>query len=168
MLFDKNKAVFVSMSAISVLFLDITAWVGYTYTKLTNTFLKGYFMGTRPFILLCLLAVFALVVIGCGKKTDEKKTVSQVQAEASKMSVDQLRAAALECKNALMAKKSELSKLEEKVKMLTPDKIIGSEGQKLTTDIQSAGKSIADLSGRLKVYVDKIKEKGGDVSGLNP
>ena len=124
-------------------------------------------MKTRSFLLLCLLAALALVVIGCGKKADENKSISQVQAEASKMSVDQLRAAALECKNALMAKKGELSKLEEKVKMLTSDKIISGEGQKLTTDIQSAGKSIVDLTGRLKIYVDKIKEKGGDVSGLN-
>ena len=124
-------------------------------------------MRTKSFLLLCLLAAFALVVIGCGKKTDENKSVNQVQAEAGKMSVDQLRTAALECQNALMAKKGELSKLEEKVKMLTSDKIISGEGQKLTTDIQSAGKSIVDLTGRLKIYVDKIKEKGGDVSGLN-
>ena len=124
-------------------------------------------MKTRSFLLLCLLAALALVVIGCGKKADENKSVNQVQAEAGKMSVDQLRTAALECKNALMAKKGELSKLEEKVKMLTSDKIISGEGQKLTTDIQSAGKSIVDLTGRLKIYVDKIKEKGGDVSGLN-
>ena len=125
-------------------------------------------MRTKSFLLLCLLAAFVLVAAGCGKKADENKSIRQVQAEASKMSIDQLRAAALECKNALMAKKGELSKLEEKVKMLTSDKIISGEGQKLTTDIQSAGKSIVDLTGRLKIYVDKIKEKGGDVSGLNP
>ena len=124
-------------------------------------------MKIKSFLLLCLLAALVLVVIGCGKKADENKPISQVQAEAGKMSVDQLRTAALECKNALMAKKGELSKLEEKVKMLTSDKIISGEGQKLTTDIQSAGKSIADLTGQLKIYVDKIKEKGGDVSGLN-
>ena len=124
-------------------------------------------MKTRLFLLLCLLAVFVLVVAGCGKKPDENKSTSQFQAEANKMSFEQLRAAALEYKNALIAKKNELSKLEEKVKMLTSDKIISGEGQKLTTDIQSAGKSIADLTGQLKIYVDKIKEKGGDVSGLN-
>ena len=124
-------------------------------------------MRTKSFLLLCLLAAFVLVAAGCGKKADENKSIRQVQAEASKMSIDQLRAAALECKNALMAKKGELSKLEEKVKMLTSDKIISGEGQKLTTDIQSAGKSIVDLTGQLEIYVDKIKEKGGDVSGLN-
>ncbi|MCX5634660.1 MAG: hypothetical protein NTW55_02300 [Planctomycetota bacterium] len=83
------------------------------------------------------------------------------------MSVDQLRAAALEYKNALTAKKGELSKLEEKVKMLTSDKIVSGEGQKLTTDIQRLSQSVADLSERLKICVDKIKEKGGDVSGFN-
>ena len=124
-------------------------------------------MKTKSFPLLCLFLGLALVAAGCGKKTDENKSISQIQAEAGKMSVDQLRTAALECKNALMVKKGELSKLEVKVKMLTPDKIISSEGQKLTTDIQSASSSVADLSGRLKIYVDKIKEKGGDVSGLN-
>ena len=125
-------------------------------------------MKTKSLPLLCLFLGLALVAAGCGKKTDEKKSISQVQAEAGKMSVDQLRTAALECKNALMAKEGELSKLEEKVKMLTSDKIISGEGQKLTTDIQNAGKSIVNLTGQLKIYVDKIKEKGGDVSGLNP
>ena len=124
-------------------------------------------MKTKSFPLLCLFLGLALVAAGCGKKADENKSISHVQAEAGKMSVDQLRTAALECKNALMAKEGELSKLEEKVKMLTPDKIISSEGQKLTTDIQNAGKSIVNLTGQLKIYVDKIKEKGGDVSGLN-
>jgi len=124
-------------------------------------------MKTKSLPLLCLFLGLALVAAGCGKKTDENKSISQVQAEAGKMSVDQLRTAALECKNALMAKEGELSKLEEKVKMLTSDKIISSEGQKLTTDIKSAGRSIVDLTERLKIYVDKIKEKGGDVSGLN-
>jgi len=124
-------------------------------------------MRTKSFLLLYLLAAFVLVAAGCGKKTDENKSVNHVQAEAGKMSVDQLHTAALECKNALMAKKGELSKLEEKVKMLTSDKIISGEGQKLTTDIQSAGKSIVELTERLKIYVDKIKEKGSDVSGLN-
>jgi hypothetical protein len=149
-------------------FWDILVWAVYNYPKPVNTFLKGVFMRTKSFMLLCLLAAFALVAAGCGKKTDENKSISQVQAEAGKMSVEQLRTAALECKNALMAKKGELAKLEEKVKMLTSDKIISGEGQKLTANIQSAGKSIADLSEQLKIYVNKIKEKGGDISGLNP
>ncbi len=125
-------------------------------------------MKTRLFLLLCLLAAFVLVAAGCGKKTDENKSVNQVQAEASKMSVEQLRTAALECKNALMAKKGELSKLEDKVKLLTSEKIISGEGQKLTNDIQSSSQSVVNLTEQLKIYVDKIKEKGGDVSGLNP
>ncbi len=123
-------------------------------------------MKTKSLLLLCLFLGLALVITGCGKKADENKPISQVQAEASKMSVDQLRAAALSYKDTLAAKKAEVDKLAAKLKSVPLDKMLSEDTKKLKTDMENVGKSVSALSERLKIYVDKIKEKGSDVSGL--
>jgi hypothetical protein len=103
---------------------------------------------------------------GCAKKADENTPVPQVQAEADKMNVEQLKAKAMEYKNAIVAKKAEIEKVAAKFKGIPITQQMSAEAKGLQTDIANLNKSVAALTERFQVYYNKLKEKGGSVSGL--
>ena len=117
-------------------------------------------------VVLCLLAGCVLGLSGCGKKADETKPISEVKAEAESMSVEKLRSMALTYKDALMAKKGDVEKVMAKFKDVPVAKMMGEEAKGLKTEIDALGKSVSALKARFQVYYDKLKEKGGDLSGL--
>ena len=117
-------------------------------------------------IVICLLVLSFWSLAGCGKKADESKPLSQVEAEAEKMNVNKLRSMALLYKDAIMAKKSEVGKLAGDLKDVSVANILGDEAKDLTTEIDALNKSVSALKQRFQIYYDKLKEKGGDVSGL--
>jgi len=115
----------------------------------------------------CLLAVWALAIGGCGsKKADEKKPLSEVKAEAEKMDVGQLRNMAMTYKEAIVAKEADVDKVAAKLKEIPIAKMVGDETKQLKTDIDNLTKSISALKERFEIYYQKLKEKGGDLSGL--
>ncbi len=122
---------------------------------------------------LSLLVVCCLVVFGCGKKegagddtSTENKSASKLEADAGKMDADQLRAAALKCKASIDANIAKSGKMaQDLMKALGADKT--DEKTKLTEQIAELEKSTEALVQQLNVYVAKLKEKGGDVSGLD-
>jgi len=138
----------------------------------------------RNEILSCLLAFLFLTAIGCGKKTDEdepasatraeitaetvdpEKPVSEVQAEAETMSVEDLKAMALKYKEAILAKQGEMEKLTAKVKEIPIAEALGQEAQSLKTDLKDLESVLTALKEHFAVYYDTLKEKGGDLSGL--
>jgi len=111
------------------------------------------------------LCVF-LVVAGCGKKADENKSVSEVKAEAETMSVEQLRKTAIAYKDAIVAKQGEITKLMEEVKKIPITEMLGEEAKALKADVDDLNESVKALKDRFEVYYDKLKEKKGDLSGL--
>lgn len=126
---------------------------------------------------LCLLVLCSLAVVGCSKKketviptdqkTDENKPISQVKAEAEKMDAGQLRAAALKCKESLEAKSAEVDKLaKELMQSMVADKS-GDKVKDLNARMSALNKSAEALGEQFQVYYDKLKEKGGDLSGLD-
>jgi uncharacterized protein (DUF3084 family) len=128
--------------------------------------------------LLSLLVVCCLVFLGCSKKegnggaaptnagTDQSNSASQAKADADKMNVEQLRAAALKCKADAEAKTAETEKLaQELIKALGTDN--ADKRKELSAQMEKLRKSEEALCEQLKVYVEKLKEKGGDVSGLS-
>jgi len=118
-------------------------------------------------IVICLLVGCVLGLAGCGKKAaDEAKPISEVKAEAEGMNVDKLRSTAMAYKDALMAKKDEVGKVMTKLKDVPVAKMMGDEAKDLKTEIDALGKSVSALKTRFQVYYDKLKEKGGDLSGL--
>jgi predicted small lipoprotein YifL len=121
--------------------------------------------GRNMVVWLLLLAILP-TLIGCGKKADESKPMSEVKAEAEKMSADDLRANAMAYKKAIAAKKGEVEKLAAQLKEIAPTEMVGEKATKLKADTEKLQKSIAALQERFKVYYDKLKEKGGDLSGL--
>jgi len=127
-------------------------------------------MNTAVRIGLCLLiSGFLLSVAGCSKKTgsaSETIPVADVQAEAGKMNVEQLKAKAMDYKNAIVAKKADIEKLAAKIKAIPVTEQMGTEAKALQTDLANLNKSVAALTERFQVYYNKLKEMGGDVSGL--
>jgi hypothetical protein len=117
-------------------------------------------------VLWCLLGVCLLVIAGCGKKADENKPISEVKAEAEKMSAADLRTTAMSYKEAVEAKGKEVEKLAAKLKEIPVAEMLGKEAKALKTEMDNISKSVGALKERLQIYLDKLKEKGGDLSGL--
>ena len=119
-----------------------------------------------PITLYCLLVLCSVALFGCGKKVDENKPISDVKAEADKMSVKELRSMAMKYKDAIVAKSGEAEKLTAKLKGIPVTKMLGSEAKEIKTEIEALNKSVSALKERFQVYYQKLKEKGGDSSGL--
>jgi len=84
-----------------------------------------------------------------------------------KMDVEQLRAAALKCKADAEAKTAETEKLaQELIKALSTDN--ADKRKELNAQMEKLRKSEDALYAQLKAYIEKLKEKGGDMSGLEP
>ena len=113
-----------------------------------------------------LLVLLPLVLLGCGKKADENKPLSEVKAEAEQMSVEKLRQVAMAYKDAVLAKKGEVEKFTAKLKDIPIAEMLGSEAKELKAEIENLNKSVSSLKERFEVYYKKLKEKGGEVSGL--
>ena len=124
-------------------------------------------MNTLTRIGLCIMIAGCLLgFAGCGKKADENKPIADVQAEAAKMNVEQLKAKAMEYKEALVAKKAEIEKVAAKLKEIPITEQLGTEAKSLQADIANLNKSVTALTERFQVYYNKLKEMGGDISGL--
>jgi len=114
----------------------------------------------------CLLIACSLALFGCGKKADENKPISEVKAEAEQMNTSQLRSTAMKYKEAILAKKSEIEKLNNKLMSIPAAEMLGAEAKEITNEITNLSESAAALTERFKIYYNKLKEKGGDLSGL--
>ncbi len=127
-------------------------------------------------ILCCLAASSFLVVVSCRKQADEgtpappqvdvEKPVAQVQTEAQAMSVEDLKATALQYKQAIMARQAELEKLMAKIKEIPLTEALGQEAQALKSDLKSLETSVNSLKERFQVYYNTLREKGSDLTGL--
>lgn len=119
-------------------------------------------------VYVCLLLVgFMLAFGGCGgKKADESKPMSEVKAEAEGMSASDLRSMAMAYKDAIVARKAEVDKLAAKVAEIPVTEMLGDEAKKLKADLENVKNSVSALTERFQVYYDKLKELGGDTSGL--
>ena len=124
-------------------------------------------MKTKPSIVLCcVLAVCSLAIFGCAEKADESKPVSEVKAEAEKMSDADLQAAAKKYMAAITDKKGEVEKLTAKLKEIPIAQMMGDEAKEIKGDVDAVTKSLSALKERFQVYYDKLKEKGVDVPAL--
>lgn len=115
--------------------------------------------------LICLIVVMVLSLTGCGKKSDSEKTAEEVQADVEKMSVEQLREKALEYKEAIIAKKDEMAKIHDKLKDVPPNKL-AEEMRAMKADVDKINDAIESLTEKYKIYYNKLREKGGDLSDL--
>jgi TolA-binding protein len=134
----------------------------------------------RTSIVSCLLAFLLLAAVGCSKKATEDesasatkvetvdiaKPVSEVQAEAETMSSEDLKATALQYKEAILSKQDQIKNMSAKIKEIPIAEALGQEAQTLKTDLKDLGSNLTALKARFQVYYDTLKEKGGSLSGL--
>ena len=120
----------------------------------------------RKTLLSLILTVSLLLLSGCGKKADENKPLGEVQAEAAKMNVQDLKAMAMKYKDAVEAKKADVEKLAAKLKEIPVAQLLGEQAKQLNADIDNLNKSLSALKERFQIYYDQLKAKGGDLSGL--
>jgi len=116
----------------------------------------------------CLLVVWLLAITGCSKKetrADENKPIDEVKAEALKMNATELNEMVLKYKEALTAKQAELDKIAAKLDNLSVAEVV-EVTKKIQPEMEKLAGSIAALKERFQIYFQKLKEKGGDVSGL--
>lgn len=113
-----------------------------------------------------LLVLCSLVLLGCGAKADEDKPLSEVKAEVEQMNVEKLRQMALAYEEAILGKRGEVEKLAAELKGIPVAEMLGSEAKELKAEIENLNKSISALKERFGVYYNKLKEKGGDLTGL--
>jgi uncharacterized lipoprotein YehR (DUF1307 family) len=115
-----------------------------------------------------LLAVaLCLVLFGCGKKgADETTPIDQIKAEVAKMDVAKIRSTALSYKDAIVTKQADVAKIADQLKSIKPTELLGEKAAELKTQLSKIEKSISALKDRFEIYYDKLKEKGGDLTGL--
>jgi ABC-type phosphate transport system auxiliary subunit len=124
-------------------------------------------MNTRRSSLgLCVLLAGASFLVGCGKDADEDKPLTEVKAEAKKMGVDELRESAVAYKDAILAKRKDLTKLADKLKDVPLTEIVGDEAKELKGEIETLTRSVQALKERFDVYFTNLKDKKGDLSDL--
>ena len=132
-------------------------------------------MKTRKWmVMLMVLCVGTMIIAGCSSKSedpkagnvDESKPISDVKSEAEIMNVEQLKAIALKYKEAIQAKEPEIKKIADKIKEIPMTEALGEEAKGLKVDLDELNKSVAALKDRFQVYLDKLKELNGDLTGL--
>ena len=120
----------------------------------------------RKTVLPLMLTMSVLFLFGCGKKADENKPISEVKAEAEKMSAADLKAIVMKYKDAIEAKKADVEKITAKLKEIPVTQMLGEQAKQLKGDIDNLNKSVTALRERFQIYYDQLKTKGGDLSGL--
>ncbi|MDD5135074.1 MAG: hypothetical protein PHP01_06670 [Phycisphaerae bacterium] len=117
-------------------------------------------------VVVCAVCI-AVGLAGCAGKADEGKPMTDVQAEAQKMSTEQLKAAAMKYKDAIMAKQADVEKVMAKLKAISAAEMMGKEATEVRQEVDNLSKSLKALKERFDVYYNKLKETGGDVSDLS-
>ncbi|MCL5279484.1 MAG: hypothetical protein M1376_06220 [Planctomycetes bacterium] len=97
---------------------------------------------------------------------DLEKPVPEVQTKAQTMSVADLKATALQYVQAISVKKEDLQKVLAQVKEIPLAEALSEKAKTLKAEVQKIQTSLKDLTDRFQVYYNKLKEKGGDLSGL--
>lgn len=124
-------------------------------------------MNVAKYLMVLSLAILLTVAIaGCAKESDESKPAEDVKTEAAEMNVDQLRSEALNYKKLILAKQDEITKVSDKIKEISPANLLGEEAKQLKDELAQINKSLNTLKDKFQVYYDQIKEKDGDLTGL--
>lgn len=103
---------------------------------------------------------------GCSKSADEKKPVADVRTEAKSMDANDLRDTAMVYKKAILAKEEDAKKLGEKLKGMSISDALGKEAEALKKEASELSKSVSALTERFNIYLEELKSKNGDLSGL--
>lgn len=116
--------------------------------------------------ILWVLPVAVMLIAGCGKKADPNKPIDQIQKEVEGMSVGQLQSTAKAYADEISSKTSEMKKVQEKLKGLSPKDLLGEKAKSIKDEASKIGTEIKALSERYSIYADQFKKAGGDLSQI--
>ena len=101
-------------------------------------------------------------------QADQTSTIPEVSARAKEMAVENLRKMAEKYQIAITATRREVKQLTDQLMALTDAEKNGPQGVDLKAKLDEVYKTLQPLKERFQVYYDALKEKGGDLSGLEP
>jgi len=99
-------------------------------------------------------------------KADATTSISEIKAEVEKLNVDQLKATALQYQELIQAKMTELENINTIIKEIPLANVMSEESLAIKKDLGEITNSLNALKERFQIYYNKLKEKGGDLSGL--
>jgi hypothetical protein len=113
------------------------------------------------FVSLVVLSLVGLfILVGCGgSDTSGEKTPAQIQADAQKMTADQLTAAVTKAKTALADAEKKLADLQAELGKLSVTDVAGEKGKQLTVSVDAALKVVNNLKEEIKIYTTTLAEK---------
>jgi predicted nucleic acid-binding Zn-ribbon protein len=115
-----------------------------------------------------LLILLSLADLGCSSKEEEDESTAkpsfytQVKTEAEQKEPDALRAEVMKYKEEITAKKLELEELRSKLQTVPIEEILEEDAKKL----EELNRSVNTLKKRYDIYLQELRKKGGDTSGL--
>jgi len=115
-----------------------------------------------------LLILVSLADLGCSKKEEENEPTAKpsfytkVKTEAEQQEPDALRMEVMKYKEEITAKKLELEELRTKLQTVPFEEILEEDAKKL----EELNRSITTLKKRYDIYLQELRDKGGDTSGL--
>ena len=131
-------------------------------------------MKTIPLSMLLVVLSAAVLIGGCSKKEggssaggggiDLETPIAQLKEAAAQLDLAALEKTAQKYVDEIVAKQGELEKITKALAEIPLTEKLGEEAKGLQSDLSDLGGALGELNKRLKVYVDYIKEKGGDVA----
>ena len=126
---------------------------------------------------LIILMAMSVLLVGCGEREsgtpgsgggsggiDLKTPISELKAAAAQMDLAALEKKAQQYMDQIKAKNGDLEKLMDKFSAIPIAEKMGEEAKGLQSDISDLTGAIGELTKRFQVYLDYIKEKGGDIA----
>ena len=116
-----------------------------------------------------LLILISFAVSGCSKKEEEEEKpvakpsfYTKVKTEAEQKEPDALRTEVMKYKEEITAKELELEELKTKLQTVPFEEILEEDAKRL----EELNESISALKTRYEVYLQELRNKGEDLSGL--
>jgi len=114
-----------------------------------------------------LVALSAVMLSGCGGGgPDETRPIDQIKMDVEQLDLARLEKEAAKYVQAITAKQGDLEKVAAKLKEIPMTELMGDDAKAIKDELAGIKDSVSALKARLDVYAQKIKELGGDVSGL--
>ena len=116
----------------------------------------------KKLMLAMMLAVCALVMVGCnkGKSADEKKTPEQIKQEVAKMDQAQIQNTIENYKKAIADKTAQLEKKAAELTKIPPAELLtGSDNaKKIQGEVDALKTSISKLQANMAAYAEGLKK----------
>jgi hypothetical protein len=105
-------------------------------------------------------------VLGCGGRSSDSQSLDQIRQDAAKWSVDDLKAKAKACNDEIAKYQKRAGEITAEISKIKLADLRSDAAMKLKTESADVAKSLDNVKQRLQIYVEELKKKGADVTGL--